>query len=60
MKLATKLLTLFATLTLTISLATTTGCDNKEKVLDVETPGGEVEVERDQDTGDTDIEVNDE
>jgi hypothetical protein len=27
------------------------GCDNKETVLDVETPEGQVEVERDRDTG---------
>ena len=34
------------------------GCDTKEKVLDIETPGGEVEVERDRDTGDVEVEVN--
>ena len=34
-----------------------TGCDNKEKVLDVETPDGELEVERNTDTGEVDIEV---
>lgn len=34
------------------------GCERKEKVLDIETPGGEVEVERDPETGDTDVEVN--
>jgi hypothetical protein len=34
-----------------------TGCNRKEKLLDVETPGGEVEVERDRDTGEVDVEV---
>lgn len=34
-----------------------TGCDNKEKVLEVETPRGEVDVERDTETGELDVEV---
>ncbi|MEZ6046427.1 MAG: hypothetical protein R3C11_12825 [Planctomycetaceae bacterium] len=33
------------------------GCDNKETILDVETPDGELEVERDKDTGSVDVEV---
>jgi hypothetical protein len=33
------------------------GCENKEKVLDVETPGGQVEVERNRDTGAVDVDV---
>ena len=33
------------------------GCDGKEEVLDIETPTGEIEVERDRDTGETDVEV---
>lgn len=33
------------------------GCDRKEEVLDIETPAGEVEVERNKDTGETDVEV---
>lgn len=36
---------------------TLAGCDNKEEVLDIETPNGEVEVEQDQDTGAIDVEV---
>ena len=36
----------------------TTGCDQKEKVLDVETPGGELEVERDKSSGDVEVEIN--
>jgi hypothetical protein len=33
------------------------GCERKEKVIDVETPGADVEVTRDKDTGRIDIEV---
>lgn len=33
------------------------GCAEKETILDVETPRGEVEVERDIRTGETDVEV---
>jgi hypothetical protein len=33
------------------------GCAEKEKVLDIETPGTDIEVERDVDTGETDVEV---
>lgn len=39
------------------SLTAFSGCEQKEKVLDVETPRGEIEVERDPETGDTDIDV---
>mgnify|MGYP002621746607 CR=1 FL=1 len=34
------------------------GCEKKEKVLDVETPRGELEVERSTENGDVDVEVN--
>ncbi len=37
----------------------TLACDRKEKVLDVDTPGGGIEVERDKDTGAIDVEVED-
>ena len=37
----------------------TTGCERKEKVLDVKTPGGGIEVERDKKSGDIDIKVED-
>ncbi len=40
-----------------VSLLVLTGCDNKEKVLDVETPGGQLEIERDRDTGEVDIKI---
>jgi len=34
-----------------------TGCERKEKVLDIETPGTDVEVERNIDTGEVDVET---
>jgi len=47
---------------ITLLLATTcllagTACQRKEKVLDIKTPGGGIEVERDKKTGDVDIKV---
>ena len=39
------------------SLLAATGCNRKEKVLDVKTPGGGMEVERYKKTGDVDIKV---
>jgi hypothetical protein len=33
------------------------GCETKEKVVDIETPGANIEVERDRATGDTNIEI---
>jgi hypothetical protein len=38
--------------------ATIVGCAQKENVLDVETPRSEVEVDRDLETGEVDVEVN--
>lgn len=34
-----------------------TGCDQKEDVLEIETPGAEVDVERDTETGEVEIDV---
>ena len=34
-----------------------TGCERQEKVIDVETPGGDVEVNRNIDTGKVEVEV---
>jgi hypothetical protein len=34
-----------------------TGCERKEKMIDVESPGGDVEVERNKDTGKVEVEV---
>ena len=35
------------------------GCEQKEEILDVETPGAEVEVESDEDTGAVGVDVDD-
>ena len=47
---------------ITLLLATTcllagAACQRKEKVLDIKTPGGGIEVERDKRTGDVDIKI---
>jgi hypothetical protein len=34
-----------------------TGCERKEKVIDIETPGADVEVERNIDTGEVEVET---
>lgn len=33
------------------------GCERKEKILDIETPGGGVEVEKDEDSGSVEVDV---
>jgi hypothetical protein len=35
------------------------GCERKEKILDIETPEGGIEVERSLDSGEIDVEVED-
>ena len=40
-----------------VAIACSAGCENKETVLDVETPDGQVEVERDRDTGALDVDA---
>ena len=40
-----------------IAFCSFTGCERKEKVIEVETPGADVEVNRDQDTGQVEVEV---
>ena len=37
----------------------TAGCERKERVLDVQTPGADVEVDRNIDTGEVEVDVND-
>ncbi|MEQ8851959.1 hypothetical protein [Gimesia sp.] len=37
---------------------TLAGCEQKEKVLDVETPSGELEIERDKSDGSVGVELN--
>jgi len=34
------------------------GCENKEKILDIKTPNGHIEVERSRTTGEVDVDVN--
>jgi len=46
-------------LIMSLAMILSLGCENKEKVLDVETPGANVEVERNRDTGAVDVDVND-
>jgi hypothetical protein len=57
-----KLSELFAALSLPpivlgLAIVCAAGCENKETVLDAETPRGQVEVERDRDTGEVDVQV---
>jgi len=49
-----------APLVLGLAIACSAGCENKEKVLEVDTPEGEVDVTRDRDTGEIDVEATDE
>lgn len=55
----TELLTAFSLPPMLFSIAIlfSLGCENKEKVLDLETPAGQVEVERDRDTGEVDVDA---
>lgn len=39
------------------SLVTSIGCERREKVIDVETPAGEIEVERSTDSGKVDVDI---
>lgn len=47
----------FLAFSLLFCTVTITGCDNKEEVMEVETPEGETEVERDMDTGALEVET---
>ncbi|WP_425401056.1 hypothetical protein [Aeoliella sp.] len=42
---------------LALCFVATTGCDTKEEVLDIETPAGDVEVNRDKLTDDVEVDV---
>jgi hypothetical protein len=48
---------LFASCFAGLGMCALTGCERKEKVLDIETPATDVEVERNLDTGEVDVEV---
>lgn len=43
---------------LSIVMLVSLGCENKEKIVDIEGPRGQIEVERDRDTGEIDIDAN--
>lgn len=53
---ATKSL-LFGSLAVVMTIAIA-GCQQKEKILDIDTPGVDVDVDRDVDTGAVDVDVN--
>lgn len=40
-----------------VAMLLSLGCENKEKVLDVETPNGQLEIERNRDTGEVDVDA---
>jgi hypothetical protein len=46
-------------LCLCLGAASLSGCERKERVLDVQTPEGSLEVDRNIDTGEVDVEVTD-
>lgn len=48
-----------APLVLGVAIACSAGCENKEKVLEVDTPNREVDVTRDRDTGEIDVDATD-
>lgn len=51
---------LFLTLTAAVTLLPLAGCEpKKEKVLEIETPEGSLEIERTKDSGPTTIEIKD-
>jgi hypothetical protein len=49
---------LIATVALVLGVFTA-GCERKERVLDVQTPGGDVQVDRNIDTGEVEVDVTD-
>ncbi len=54
-----KLISLSLLICATLSvISVIAGCEQKEKVLDIETPNGSIEVERSKGSGKVDIEIN--
>jgi hypothetical protein len=52
----------FAALVLLLAVVSTTlftGCQRKERVVDIRTPAGDVHVDRDTNTGDVEVNVHD-
>ncbi|TWT77362.1 hypothetical protein Pla123a_20230 [Posidoniimonas polymericola] len=43
-----------------LMIGATTGCERKEKVLEVDSPGLQVDVERNVDTGEVEVNVDEE
>jgi hypothetical protein len=43
-----------------VATFTLTGCERKERVLDVQTPAGDVQVDRNIDTGEVEVDVHEE
>ncbi len=50
---------LVSTVLVAVAFLALCGCERKEKIIEIDTPGGRVEVERSLDTGKVDIEVTD-
>jgi hypothetical protein len=42
-----------------VTLGVVAGCERTERVLDIQTPGADVQVDRNIDTGDVEIDVDD-
>jgi hypothetical protein len=53
----TSLKCLLYTMLAVVAGITSAGCDRKEKVIDIDTPGGDIEVERSTGTGKVDVDV---
>lgn len=49
---------LVAVATIGVATVCMNGCKRKETIIDIETPRGELEVERSVDTGEVDVEIN--
>lgn len=47
----------FAMSLLCLSIAGLIGCEQNEKVIDIETPAGDIQVERSKDSGKLDVDV---
>ena len=48
---------MFSTSMLCLSVVALSGCETKEKVIDIETPAGDIEVERSKGSGQIDVDV---
>jgi hypothetical protein len=48
----------FAIALMCLSMTALIGCDQKEKVIDIETPAGDIQVERSKSSGKVDVDIN--